>query len=82
VILTQGSTMTLDDLRVEAQHEKRVLNSNDYFVLPANATLTQIEKEAILQTLQRSEGNRQAASRHLAIGPATLYRKLKEYQIP
>jgi DNA-binding NtrC family response regulator len=33
------------------------------------------------ETLRRTQGNRQAAARRLAIGPATLYRKFKEYQI-
>src|SRR5499427_6931477 len=81
VVLTQGPTITMDDLSLEDQQDKILLNSSEYFVLPANATLAQIEREAIVQALQRSEGNRQAAARHLDIGPATLYRKFKEYQI-
>jgi DNA-binding NtrC family response regulator len=43
--------------------------------------MAQIEREAILQALQRSNGNRQATARRLAIGAATLYRKFKEYDI-
>jgi DNA-binding NtrC family response regulator len=81
VVLAQGPTITVVDLSLEDEQEKILLNSSEYFVLPANATLAQIEKEAIIQALQRSEGNRQAAARHLDIGPATLYRKFKEYQI-
>src|SRR5215831_2411201 len=81
VVLSLGPTITLADLSLEDQQEKILLNSSEYFVLPANATLAQIEREAIIQALQRSEGNRQAAARHLDIGPATLYRKFKEYQI-
>ena len=81
VVLTQGPTITMDDLSLEDQQDKILLNSSEYFVLPANATLAQIEREAIVQALQRSEGNRQAAARHLDIGPATLYRKFKEYRI-
>jgi DNA-binding NtrC family response regulator len=50
-------------------------------VTVAPQTLAQIEREAIIQALQRSEGNRQAAARHLDIGPATLYRKFKECHI-
>ena len=50
-------------------------------MLPANATLAQMEREAILQALQRSDGNRQITARRLDIAPATLYRKFKEYQI-
>jgi len=81
VVLALGPTIAVSDLSLEDQQEKVLLNSSEYFVLPANATLAQIEREAIIQALQRSEGNRQAAARHLDIGPATLYRKFKEYQI-
>jgi transcriptional regulator of acetoin/glycerol metabolism len=54
---------------------------NEHFILPGSATLAQIEREAIIQTLKRHAGNRQAAARALDIGVATLYRKLKEYQL-
>lgn len=81
VVLAQGSTITVADLCLEAPQEKVPLNTSEHFVLPANATLAQIEREAIIQALRRSDGNRQAAARLLDIGPATLYRKFKEYQI-
>jgi two-component system response regulator HydG len=81
VVLAHGSTITLAELSLEEPQEKAPLSSSDYFVLPANATLAQIEREAIVQALRRSDGNRQAAARRLDIGPATLYRKFKEYQI-
>ena len=81
VVLSHGPTITEADFNLEDEQEKILLNSSEYFVLPANATLAQIEREAIVQALQRSEGNRQAAARNLKIGPATLYRKFKEYQI-
>lgn len=81
VVLTQGPAITMADLSLEEPQEKVSLNTTDYFVLPAQATLAQIEREAIVQALQRSDGNRQATARRLDIGPATLYRKFKEYQI-
>ena len=52
-----------------------------HVVLSADATLAEIEREAIVQTLQRHAGNRQVAARVLDIGLATLYRKLKEYNL-
>jgi DNA-binding NtrC family response regulator len=81
VVLTKGSTVTLEDLYLEEQQEKAPLNTNEYFVLPAKSTLAQIEREAIIQALRHTEGNREATARLLNIGPATLYRKFKEYQI-
>jgi two-component system, NtrC family, response regulator HydG len=81
VVLAKGSTITQADLYLEEQQEKAPLNTNEYFVLPAKSTLAQIEREAIIQALRHTEGNREATARLLNIGPATLYRKFKEYQI-
>ena len=43
-------------------------------------TMAEIEKEAILTTLQVSGGNRRRAAEMLDIGLRTLQRKLKEYR--
>jgi DNA-binding NtrC family response regulator len=81
VVLVQGSTITTADLHLESPLETPRPDPEEYFVLPADATMAEIEREAIVQALQRSQGNRQATARRLAIGPATLYRKFREYQI-
>ena len=81
VVLARSSTITLADLYLEEQQEKAPLNTNEYSVLPAKSTLAQIEREAIIQAHRHTEGNREATARLLNIGPATLYRKFKEYQI-
>ncbi|HEX6589332.1 MAG TPA: sigma-54 dependent transcriptional regulator [Longimicrobiales bacterium] len=41
-----------------------------------------IEKAAIIATLERVHGNRRKAAEELGIGERTLYRKIKEYGIP
>ena len=81
MVLAQGSVITLADLYLEEQPEKAPFNTNEYFVLPAKATLAQIEREAILQALRHTDGNREATARLLNIGVATLYRRFKKYQI-
>ena len=43
--------------------------------------LAQLEKEAILETLRKLNGDKLLAARLLGIGKTTLYRKLKEYGI-
>ncbi len=49
---------------------------------PAPAlTLSGMERNAIVEALQRAGGNRARVSRELGIGRTTLYRKLKEYGI-
>ena len=45
----------------------------------AGASLEQIEKRAIRETLRLTGGNREKAAKMLGIGERTLYRKLKEY---
>src|SRR5215510_10239732 len=81
VVLAKGSVITLADLYLEEPPEKAPLNTNEYFVLPAKSTLAQIEREAIVQALRHTEGNREATARLLNIGVATLYRRFKKYQI-
>ena len=45
-------------------------------------TMAEIEKSAILAALRETRGNRRKAAENLEIGERTLYRKLKEYQVP
>jgi two-component system response regulator HydG len=81
VVLCQSNTITLADLSLHHPRLGRLMDEDDYFMLPVNATLEEVERETILQALQRHAGNRQATARQLAIAPATLYRKLKGYHL-
>ena len=81
VVLAQGAVLGIEDLPPELQDQEPVSRPEHHVVLTADATLAQIEREAIVQTLQRHAGNRQVAARVLNIGLATLYRKLKEYNL-
>lgn len=86
VILTQASTIRVADLPPQLRDLEPVdINplptTSEHMVLPANATMAEIERTAIAQALGRCAGNRQAAARELDIGVATLYRKLKEYEL-
>jgi two-component system response regulator HydG len=44
-------------------------------------TLSELEKQAIIDTLAKTGNNRQIAAKILGIGERTLYRKIKEYNI-
>jgi DNA-binding NtrC family response regulator len=44
-------------------------------------TMEELERAAIIATLESVAGNRRRASEQLGIGERTLYRKLKEYDI-
>jgi DNA-binding NtrC family response regulator len=48
---------------------------------PPIVPLTQMERQAILQALEYTKGDRAIAANLLGIGRTTLYRKLKEYQL-
>ncbi len=47
----------------------------------AGVSLNELEKKAIVDTLARTEGNREKAAKILGIGERTLYRKIKEYNL-
>jgi DNA-binding NtrC family response regulator len=75
VALTTGNLVELADLPDEIrQHSPEV----DRIVLPVGASMEEIEKLAILQTLKKTGGDKELAARLLGIGLATLYRRLKE----
>jgi DNA-binding NtrC family response regulator len=52
------------------------------FEIPPGMTLSKLEREAILQALARSEGNRTRAAQELGISVRTLQRKLKSWSTP
>lgn len=43
--------------------------------------MDEIERQAILFTLQKTQGNVVDAARMLGLGPATVYRKIKRYGV-
>jgi DNA-binding NtrC family response regulator len=50
--------------------------------LPAGLTLQEIERQYIVATLQRTQGNIKAAADALGIDRSTLYEKIRRYEIP
>ena len=47
----------------------------------AGVPLNELEKQAIIDTLAKTQGNREKAAKILGIGERTLYRKIKEYNL-
>ena len=60
----------------EREHDRRT-----EFVIPPHRTLAEIEKMAILQTLQRTNWNKQEAAQILGLYRPTLYSKMKKHEI-
>ena len=56
--------------------------ASDVITIAPGMTMEDIERAAIRQALAASRGNRRKAAEMLAIGERTLYRKLREYNVP
>jgi transcriptional regulator of acetoin/glycerol metabolism len=80
VIVAEGTDITLDDLPPTIRDAER-LPSQTGFVIPPHHTLEEIEKLAILQTLERTRGNKRKAASILGVYRPTLYNKLKKYNL-
>lgn len=50
--------------------------------IPATMPLEELEKQAILQSLQRHKGSRTLSSKELGVSLRTIQRKIKEYNLP
>src|ERR1700685_2542913 len=78
IALGSGPILHVGDLPSNLQHASgERLPQNDE-LLP----LEELERRAILRALRESGGDKLAAARLLGIGKTTLYRKLKQYEVP
>jgi DNA-binding NtrC family response regulator len=79
VIVARGSTITEADLPESLKRQSEAVASS--FVVPPHHTLADLERSAILQTLERTRWNKRAAASILGVYRPTLYSKLKKYKI-
>ncbi len=81
VVLTDDPQIGLSALPAEMGGKQRVedLPDQDVIRIPVGTPLPEAERVVILDTLERTGGNKTAAARILKIGLRTLYRKLEEY---
>ncbi|WP_233581152.1 sigma-54 dependent transcriptional regulator [Acidipila sp. EB88] len=74
----------LQDFRMQQRHATtplRAVLEAAAVSAPGVTSLAEMEKQAILDTIRRLNGDKLQAARLLGIGKTTLYRKLKEYGI-
>jgi two-component system response regulator HydG len=77
VALCQGNMIEVADLPDEVrQHSPE----DDRISIPVGASMEQIERLAIIQTLNKTGGDKELTARLLGIGLATLYRRLKDME--
>ena len=81
VVLSGGEGITAGVLPEELGGEQRLEDLPDAEVIPipVGTPLPEAERRIILDTLNRTGGNKTAAARILGIGLRTLYRKLESY---
>ncbi|RLA90173.1 MAG: sigma-54-dependent Fis family transcriptional regulator, partial [Deltaproteobacteria bacterium] len=77
VALCSDSTVKLEDLPDEIRDSS---GGGDRIIIPIGASIEEIERLAILQTLKKTGGDKEVAARILGIGLATLYRRLKDME--
>src|SRR5213082_1003336 len=78
VLVCKTGEITPNDLP-ETIHEEGAPAQE--FTIPPHRTLAEIEKMAILQTLQRTNWNKQEAAQILGLYRPTLYSKMKKHEI-
>jgi DNA-binding NtrC family response regulator len=82
VVFCQGEEITTADLPVEVRESSTISTSGTPVQVAAGEprSMADIERHAILETLERTGGHRAKAADLLGIGLRTLQRKLKEYK--
>jgi transcriptional regulator of acetoin/glycerol metabolism len=78
VLVSKGAEIVPTDLPESLREET---SAPAEFVFPPHWTLAEIEKMAILQTLQRTNWNKQEAAAILGLYRPTLYSKMKKHEI-
>jgi transcriptional regulator with PAS, ATPase and Fis domain len=77
-ILPEGKTVKFTDYQPIEIQEETCFNENEKI---KTSSLSEIEKEMIIKSLEHFGSNRNAAAKELGISERTLYRKIKEYGI-
>ena len=81
VVMSNSDRLDVADIPPEISKLRQLPSS----VKPAEGisglTLQELEKQAIIETLAKTQNNRQLAAKILGIGERTLYRKIKEYNL-
>jgi two-component system NtrC family response regulator len=80
-LVARGEVIEGEDLPPEILENVLPPSPSGPIPLPSSRTLEEIEREAILAALVKTDGNKTQAAKMLGIGLRTLHRKVKEYGI-
>lgn len=81
VVLCDTVLLDVQDIPPEIHQLRQLLPGSRAPAGLAGVSLNELQKQAIIDTLAKTKGNRQIAAKILGIGERTLYRKIKEYNL-
>jgi len=81
VVMCDRDRLDARDIPPEIAQRRQLLAGNRPAAALGDVSLDQLEKQAIEETLAKTNGNREKAAKILGIGERTLYRKIKEYNL-
>jgi DNA-binding NtrC family response regulator len=81
VVMCDREKLDIPDLPPEIAQRRQLTGTSGAPASLAGVSLNDLERKAIMDTLARTEGNREKAAKILGIGERTLYRKIREYNL-
>jgi DNA-binding NtrC family response regulator len=81
VVMCDRNKLDVHDIPPEIAQRPQLASSSNATTGLAGVSLNDLEKQAIIDTLAKTKGNREKAAKILGIGERTLYRKIKEYNL-
>jgi two-component system response regulator HydG len=81
VVMCDRDRLDARDIPPEIAQRKQLLAGSQTPAALGDVSLNELEKQAIEETLAKTNGNREKAAKILGIGERTLYRKIKEYNL-
>jgi two-component system response regulator HydG len=81
VVMCDADKLDIQDIPPEIYQRRQLAAGAGTPAGLGGVSLNELEKQAIMDTLARTKGNREKAAKVLGIGERTLYRKIKEYNL-
>jgi len=81
VVMCDRDRLDVQDIPPEIAQRPQLVAGSHIAAGLAGVSLNELEKQAIIETLAKTDGNREKAAKILGIGERTLYRKIKEYNL-
>jgi len=84
VVTTPGDVLQAERLRLDGPAVRPVVSpsSGSSFSVPSDMTLDEIEKQILMDSLRRNNGNRSLTAEQLGLSRRTIQRKIQDYQLP